>query len=426
MTIVLQIFPNGEFSHGVDSSHRRHRNPRPQTSPPHELIPVGDSVCLQGGDICGQVFPETISAVEGDTFRHEGNECTYTYLCADMGKHLYAIEYDFGLVTVNTLYDSLLNCIKSGALVPIGLSTARNLKKTLETRRTPLTMTKRMARRIRNAGYLLQQEYGKDNLSFLTLTLPSVSMDDLYKLAINWGAMVHKFLVWLRYRVGKFKMPLRYVCCTEIQTKRLEQRNEFVPHLHLLFRGRYGKKSAWAITPLMARKEWARCIRSVLNHTNFDKRALENLQRVRKNAAGYISKYMSKGACSLPPPSDGFDWSQFSTDWGSMDRQTSQSINRSIVVLRGDAQDGRVAWCIVRAIPYFLESGIISFYKAGFIELSPPQGDIAGRGLRVGVGRFAIPIDEDSLLFLGQSAIEYCHLNVTNQDEILTMISRTS
>lgn len=414
MTIVLQIYPNGEFTHGVDASHRRDRNRPRKALTPHELIPVGDSVSLRSGDTTAEIREKHICVEPGDTFRNEKQECTYTYLCADMGKHIYAIEFDCGIVAVDTLYDSLARLINKGDVVPLGLSAARNLKKIAETRRTPAKMTKRMARRIRNAGHILQEEFGKDSLSFLTLTLPNLCEDDLCKVVANWGAMVHKFLVWLRYRLDKIGIELRYVCATEIQTKRLELRNEYAPHLHLLFRGRYGKKSAWGITPIQARKEWTRCIKSVCGHSNFDKSALENLQRVRHNAAGYISKYLSKGACSLPDEHGTTSMAQLSTDWGSMDRITSKAITSNTIVMRGDAPGGRIVWVLIRAIPLLVETRHIAFYKAGYIELAGSSSNSTSRGLHVGVGRFSIPIDEDSISFLVQFAMNNCKEDLTD------------
>lgn len=414
MTIVLQIYPNGEFTHGVDSSHRRDKC-RPRENPPaHELVPVGDTLSLRSDNTTAEIHKDCIHAMPGDTFRNHAEECTYTYLCADMGKHIYAIEYDYGFVTVDTLHTSLARLINKGAVAPIGLSDSRTLKKMPEKRRTPSSMTKRMARLVRNAGHILQEDFGKDNLSFLTLTIPNLSTSDLHKLAVNWGAMVHKFLVWLRYRVEKYNFPLSYVHCTEIQQKRLENRHEFAPHLHLLFRGRYGKKFAWAITPLMARKAWTRCLRAVLGHSNFDNRALENLRQVRSNAAGYISKYMSKGCCSLPSVFDGFDWSSFSTDWGAMDRTTRKRISDAQIVLRGDGAFGRVAWILLRGMEYLVQQRIVAFYKAGFIRLSKGDESEGARGLHVGVGRFACPIDDDSIHTIVQIIMNNCEKDLTD------------
>lgn len=414
MTIVLQIFPNGEFTHGVDTSHRRDRNRPPQISAPPELIPVGDSVSLRSGDCRDEFFPEAIAAEPGDEFLNVHGD-TYTYLCADMNKHIYAFESADGtFVSVTNLSDKLINYIKRGELTPLGLSTARNLKKMPERRRTTKRMTKSMARNIRNAGHILQEKFGKDNLSFLTLTLPDLCEEDLYEVSINWGAMVHKFLVWLRYRCELSGMPFRYVYCTEIQSKRLQRRNEYAPHLHLLFGGRSGKGRPWIITPKMARKQWVRCLRSVLNHTKFNQSALENLQRVKFNAAGYISKYMSKGGCCLPAGDSEPILAQLSTDWGGMDRTTRQQITASTLIIRGDGKRWHDAWIFIRNIQYLIRQGFVAFYKAGFIVLSNTPDNQSPRGLKVGVGRFAIPVDNDAFNEIIRFIVNNCDEGLDN------------
>lgn len=390
MTIVARFYPNGEFTHGVDTSHRRHRNPRPQTSPPPEVIPVGGSVCLHGGDVCGQVFLETADIQPGQELVNLHGD-KYTYLCADMNKHIYAFESADGtFVSVTTLSDKLINYIRRGELSPLGLSSAGVLQKKLETRKKSTSMTKRMARRIRNIGKILQDKYGHSNLSFLTLTVPDLSSKELHKVAMNWGAMVHKFLEWLRHRVKKQDMALEYVYCTEIQPKRLEKRHEYALHLHLVFRGRYGKKANWAITPKQARKEWSRCIGFCIGHGNFCKSALEKLHIVRKSAAGYLSKYMSKGNCGLPKDVEGFSVTSPPINWGGYSRNLSRELDKAMFSLRSDGGAGNLARAFIKRIPELLGLGIIAFYREGFIELFNNGDSRDSRYLKVGVGRFAL------------------------------------
>jgi hypothetical protein len=413
MTIVVHIYPNGEFTHGVDTSHRRDRCPRPQTSASHELIPVGDTVSLHGGDINAEITKECRYAQPGDTFRNHAEECTYTYLCEDMGKHIYAIEYDYGFVCVDTLHTSLARLINKGAVAPIGLSTAPDLKKNARTRSPSKSMTKRMARRIRNTAFILQEKYGATNLSFLTLTVPSVSPEELRKIADNWGAMVHKFLVWLRYQCEKLNFPLEYVYCTEIQSKRLQQKGEYALHLHLVFRGRNGKKSPWAITPKKARTQWVRCIRAVLGHGNFCKSALENLQRVRKSAGGYLSKYMSKGTNSIPSGHEANSLPAPQINWGGYSRNLSQEVDSGLLNLRGDGKRGHIARHFLCTIADMLRRGIIAFYKEGCIELYNNGDARDSRYLKVGVGRFSLAKPREWLLEFLEGDIKNCNKNLT-------------
>lgn len=391
MTIVTRFYPNGEFTHGVDTSHRRHRNPPPQTSTPHELIPVGDSVCLQGGDVCGEVFLKTADIQPGQELVNVHGD-KYTYLCADMGKHIYAFETaDGSFVSVTTLSDKLINYVRRGELTPLGLSSAIVLKKNAKTRTRKGTMSRRMARHIRNTAHILQRKYGHSNLSFLTLTLPDLSTDELHKCSMNWGTMVHKFLVWLRYRAKKKNMALEYVYCTEVQTKRLEKRHEYALHLHIVFRGRYAKGKAWAVTPVQCRKEWIRCIKSVLGHGNFKRDSLENLQQVRKSAAGYLAKYLSKCCVPLHTEDEEYTHGNPQINWGGYSRNLIREFNEELVTVRSDGKRGDFARSFIRAIPELLKSGIVAYYKEGLIPLFTTNDARDTRYLKVGVGRLTLP-----------------------------------
>lgn len=413
MTIVARFFPNGEFTHGVDTSHRRHRNPRPQTSPPPEVIPVGDSVCLQGGDICGRVFPHVADIKPGDTFMNQRRD-TYTYLCTDMNKHIYAFESEDGkTVWVGDLWDSVIRLCANGTLVPIGSSSAQVLQKTLKTRRKSLSMTKRMARRIRNIGMMLQDKYGHYNLSFLTLTLPNLKKSELHEVAMNWGTMVHKFLEWLRHKVKKQNMALEYVYCTEVQPKRLEKRNEYALHLHLVFRGRYAKKASWAITPRQARKEWSRCIGRVLGHGNFCKSALEKLHVIRTSASGYLSKYMSKGNCGIPPELEELVATPPSINWGGYSRNLSRELDTATISLRSDSTRGEFVRAFISGIPRLVGLRIIAFYRPGYIELFNNGDPKDSRYLKVGVGRFFDRCSRGLLESLEEFLVNNCEENLT-------------
>lgn len=413
MTIVARFFPNGEFTHGVDTSHRRHRNSPPQTSPPPEVLPVGNSVCLHGGDICGEVFLKTADISPGQELINLHGD-RYAYLCEEMGKHVYAFESSDGkFVTTTTLSDKLINYVRRGELTPLGSSSAGVLQKKLETRRKSKSMTKRMARRIRNIGKILQDKYGHYNLSFLTLTLPNLCEQDLHKVSMNWGAMVHKFLEWLRHKVKKQNMALEYVYCTEIQPKRLELRHEYALHLHLVFRGRYDKKTCWAITPKQARKEWSRCIRFCIGHANFCKSALEKLHIVRKSAAGYLSKYMSKGNCSVPAELETFAASPPPINWGGYSRNLSRELDTATISLRSDGSRGNFVRAFIPGISRLVGLRIIAFYRPGYIELFNNGDPRDTKYIKVGVGRFACDCSRGFLESLEEWLLNNCKEDLT-------------
>lgn len=229
---------------------------------------------------------------------------TYTYLCDDVNGHHYSYEDgDFVLADV-LMNEPIGRMVARGELTPLVHQRVESSDIAPKPSRKRLEkMTTSMARNIRQACYLLEYDYSKDNLSFLTLTLPALSEADLTLCCQQWDEMIDRILRYLRRRSELHGMQLEYVYCTEIQTKRAITRGEYVPHLHIVFRGKNGRRSPWIVTPKQIRKAWASAISSVIGHSGFTKSALENLQRVKRSAARYLSKYLSKSKNCLPKSS---------------------------------------------------------------------------------------------------------------------------
>lgn len=397
MSIVLQFYPNGEFTQGVDTSHRR----KAQTSKERRHEPLTQE-CRDG------YLEWTRSVTDSDThlcvpgqrfMTKDGGE--YIYLCEDIDGHHYAFEGENYVLADVLMNEPIGRLVGRGELTPLvhqsvesspgaaGQGSERSSDK--PSRKRLEGMTKNMARNIRNAAYLLEQRYGKDNISFLTLTLPSLSADDLGKCCERWDYLVDQFLKWLRKRSQKHHIELEYVYCTEIQTKRLQQRKEYAPHLHLLFRGKYAKKYPWIVTPKQCREAWASCISNVLGHAEFIKSALENLQRVRKSAARYLSKYLSKGRCRLPSDSGEPVGGQLRTQWGGMARVLSRLIRSCTQRIHDGYGGGGLGVRIVRSMDGAIKQGLVNYFKTGEIVLGRCERAGVERVLKVGSGCLSTP-----------------------------------
>lgn len=189
----------------------------------------------------------------------------------------------------------VLNWVLSGkgASDRIGSSKVTKSLKTSKPRGTK-GLTRWGGRMLRNSIYLLEKEAGKDCLSFLTLTVPDCSLEDYKRLAMDWALVTKQLLQRLSQRLQSRQLKGEVVGVSEVQQERFERSGIPALHLHLLFQGRSGKKSAWVITPKWVRKAWKRIIQPYLpSATQWN--ALENLQRIKKSAGAYMAKYMSKG-----------------------------------------------------------------------------------------------------------------------------------
>lgn len=410
MTIILQFFPNGEFSQGVDTSNRRlkHVCKKAQTSA-FDLAPTHISnreytdydllVCKQQtADMGAEIYGETgthFAGTGGQTFKlvESGDyHCVLTRLSDNT---------EGGQIRLDT---SIYRAVHVGLLSPLVHQSVESCDKP-KSRKKLEGMTKRMGRNIRNAVYLLEQEPGgKDVLSFLTLTLPNLSSENLAKCCEHWDSMVKQFMDWLRVTLQRKGIEFSYVYCTEIQTKRLEIRHEYAPHLHLVFKGRNGKKKPWAIAPKQARQAWKRCITSVVD-VCFNESALENLQRIRYSAARYLSKYLSKGRCCVPRDTEGDAIASLRTQWGGMCRVLSRRIRQFTTRLGGTLESSRMVVGILANMQELLRLGFISYYKAGFIALGIDKTTGLEYGLHVGCGCLRVPSYQGGLIPILETVI---------------------
>lgn len=212
------------------------------------------------------------------------------------------------------------------------------------------------ARKIRNYCYILEEEYSKDVLSFLTLTVPNCSDNLIGKIRRSWGAIISHFLDALAVKVKRKQVDFKYVSVMEIQNKRYKKYGQAVPHQHILFVGRRRSQS-WLVTPVWCRKQFKRSCLSVLRGEDVEELrrvsfcSSENLQRIRKSASRYMAKYMSKGT------SNGFGENNYSSRYIE---QVSEIKSRWFSSSRGLSKQFRRAIQTIRGIPYTAHKLLIS------------------------------------------------------------------
>lgn len=166
---------------------------------------------------------------------------------------------------------------------------------------------------VRNAGYLMQRDYGKKRLTFLTLTLPPLHEDAAVKVGESWGETVRQLCQWLARRLKKAGLPTEVCGVTELQSQRLKSGDGACLHLHLIFVGRHAGE-AWAITPKDVRTWWLKRLSSVTDG------AVESLnccdmKSVKRDAGNYLSKYMSKGGGDIEAYAAKVGWAAVPRQW---------------------------------------------------------------------------------------------------------------
>jgi len=184
---------------------------------------------------------------------------------------------------------------------------------------------------VRNGAHLLEKEYGKEHLSFLTLTVPSLKGGQWNQLVNGWSECVRVFLNWLKRRLTACGLPGFVVSVTELQEQRVTQDGVPALHLHMLFVGRKRKKS-WAIKPVEFRKAWLRALGGVIEKLEEceNKDSCENVERVKKSAEKYLGKYMSKGLKAIQQHAEKLSQYGFPSTWWNATHDMRQWVKRSI------------------------------------------------------------------------------------------------
>ena len=170
-------------------------------------------------------------------------------------------------------------------------------------------MTSSARRKVRSSAFLLQERYGKERLSFVTLTVPPLhDVRSERRLASRWHDAVRYLLRRIKRLLLERGLPQTLVGVSEIQVKRYATSGQFPLHIHLVLVGRKRKRGGWGIHYSEFRETWAQILEGVVGHS-IETRYLENVKEVEKDAGNYLGKYMSKSQNEVDKVrEDGNEW----------------------------------------------------------------------------------------------------------------------
>lgn len=176
----------------------------------------------------------------------------------------------------------------------LGLSDVSNSQKASKPR--GLKGISRYGRRlVESCARLMTQQCGKEQLSFLTLTLPPGTLVT----GQQWTAGLHLMRTKVRAELKAFDLPGEIVGVTEVQEKRSAREGVPILHAHWLFQGK-GRYTTWGISKERIEELWKDTCVTCMGYdpdTSFGKST--NIMPVRKDASAYLGKYMSKGSKSV-------------------------------------------------------------------------------------------------------------------------------
>jgi len=159
-------------------------------------------------------------------------------------------------------------------------------------KRGSLGITSHGRNQIRAGCYWLEDNFGRKNLTFLTVTLPDEAMRACTPQ--TWAEITNRFLKALRYHLKAEGLCPEIVGCTEVQSARLNETDRIPPlHLHLLFQGRQEYKH-WALGKKFYQELWAKTCQTVWKlESEFSQSC--RVESIKSSGVAYMSKYLSKG-----------------------------------------------------------------------------------------------------------------------------------
>lgn len=204
---------------------------------------------------------------------------------------------------------------------------------------------------VKNAAAYLEKVYGRSRLSFLTLTLPSVTVPESKSLSSRWAEIVRRFQQELRRKLGRNLLPQLIVGVSEIQMKRYRETGVVALHLHMVFVGRQPGED-WAIRPEWFRETWRSCFPVEFQSRSFA--STENVVRVKKSVAAYLSKYLSKGLNCKDGEIEAEEVKGcLPTSWYICTNALRSHVKR--LIMSGEAASQSVALIVEHALPECLE-----------------------------------------------------------------------
>jgi hypothetical protein len=148
---------------------------------------------------------------------------------------------------------------------------------------------------LRSAAFIVERDYGKEDLCFATLTLPRLGVDARRRIQASWATLLNRFLEWVTRKLEAAGRPLKVFGCVEVQSKRLVDSGEGYLHLHAIWPSHSNQAGrAWAVTWEELASWWKSAIE------RFACVSLSSYPRVQTSplelgAEQYLGKYLSKG-----------------------------------------------------------------------------------------------------------------------------------
>ena len=263
----------------------------------------------------GRVAPKKISKADAE---YESNRVLLSY---GVRSHWH---YEQGLVKE---YYSVEERPQS-----LGLSSVHNYHSSSPRKNGLKGITPKGRNTVRSAAYLLQRRYGR-RLGFYTLTCPYTDAESIYLFNQNIAYIQRLYFQELKRAYKRNGCTFSYVSVCEFQPQRFASTGVPVIHIHYCSPCYVPGTWEWILTADEMRDLWGRAVFNAVG-VRCQTAASIDAAVVKSSAAGYLSKYMSKGGeeyqflAQCAPD-------QFPSQWWSCSRNLKQAIKSTTVELPG-------------------------------------------------------------------------------------------
>lgn len=220
----------------------------------------------------------------------------------------------------------------------------------------------------RNTCILLQRKWGKERLGFGTATLPALSEENCKFILSRWAQITRRFYQTLKRICEEGGNQFLYVGVTEIQERRFRETNIAVPHLHFVYVAKRSVHGRYYFHTKQAYRAWNKTVNQVLRKENRPPimgvnghQGSVKLEPIRKSAASYIGKYISKG-CAVVRAMQEEGYDEFPAQWWTASMHCKKMFKDSIIRM-----DAYLANSFFYELEHYLHEGSIVW--ARFVDV---------------------------------------------------------
>jgi hypothetical protein len=246
----------------------------------------------------------------------------------------------------------------NGGPAPLGLSSLAKSGKPRKQRGSG-GITSQARLRVRDAATLLEESAPKGTLALWTVTLPP-GLEDVA--ARHWSRLCGNLRQTLARDLRAKGLPGEIVFVSEYQEKREKNHGSPILHLHFLFQAAH-RPYQWVYSVERYQGRWAAALRNVCGNAGDNARynASSRVEAVKKSAAAYLGKYMSKGVRPLRGGGDKGADTGHPRAWHGISRTLLRRVMLCTRRLRGAVAASAISYLLANSVPILKFNRWVSF-----------------------------------------------------------------